>query len=77
MNAFAYSHYSHKSALLRALDRLHSLGFVHGDVRPQNIVVSTAGPVLVDFGRCRLASEEERADEREALEELLDMASVT
>ncbi|GJN89481.1 hypothetical protein Rhopal_002467-T1 [Rhodotorula paludigena] len=51
-----------------------SLGFVHGDVRPQNIVVSTAGPVLVDFGRCRLASEEERADEREALEELLDVA---
>ncbi|GAA5994604.1 uncharacterized protein JCM10292_002162 [Rhodotorula paludigena] len=68
---------SHKSFLLRALDRLHSLGFVHGDVRPQNIIVSSAGPVLVDFGRCRLASEEERANELEALKELLDMASVT
>jgi serine/threonine protein kinase len=34
-----------------ALDYVHSLGIIHGDVKPSNIVVSSDGtPVLLDFG---------------------------
>ncbi|MHC5037504.1 MAG: protein kinase domain-containing protein, partial [Planctomycetota bacterium] len=40
--------------VLRALAFIHSLGFVHGDVKPQNILVDAAGPAasakLLDFG---------------------------
>ena len=33
-----------------ALDYVHNLGIIHGDVKPDNIVVSSAGtPILLDF----------------------------
>lgn len=42
--------------LADALDYLHGQGFVHGDVKPANVVVTQdAGPVLVDFGLARSA----------------------
>lgn len=49
---------SHDIAALRellvpvfhALHKLHSLGFVHLDVCPENIVIGNRGAVLVDFG---------------------------
>ncbi|KAK3940258.1 kinase-like domain-containing protein [Diplogelasinospora grovesii] len=45
-------------ALQSAVDHLHSLGFAHNDIKPQNILVNAAGmPVLVDFDSCRPVGE--------------------
>ncbi len=39
-------------AVLRGLERVHALGFVHADVKPTNIMIDRLGGVkLVDFGR--------------------------
>lgn len=48
-------------ALLRGLEVVHDKGYLHRDVKPQNIVVREDGsPVLLDFGAARssLASQD-------------------
>lgn len=42
--------------LLSALDHAHSHGFIHRDVKPENVVVSPQGAVLLDFGIARAVS---------------------
>lgn len=38
----------------RGLDHLHSLGLVHNDLNPNNIMIDDdSNPVIVDFGSCR------------------------
>lgn len=39
------------------LSYLHSRNVVHGDLKPQNVIVSSKGPVLVDLGVCAVIKE--------------------
>jgi len=43
----------HASEMLDALSAAHALGIVHRDVKPENIVLSPGGAVLLDFGIAR------------------------
>src|SRR5208282_684043 len=44
-------------AVLLALDRVHSVGLVHRDIKPTNIIIQASGrPVLIDFGSARETS---------------------
>uniref|UniRef100_A0AC35FD95 Protein kinase domain-containing protein n=1 Tax=Panagrolaimus sp. PS1159 TaxID=55785 RepID=A0AC35FD95_9BILA len=39
--------------LILALDALHSMGYIHRDVKPDNILISSTGHIkLADFGSC-------------------------
>jgi serine/threonine protein kinase len=42
--------------LLSALEHAHGHGFIHRDVKPENIVLSPTGAVLLDFGIARAVS---------------------
>lgn len=41
------------TAILSGLGALHGHGLVHRDVTPENIVLTPAGPVLIDYGALR------------------------
>jgi serine/threonine protein kinase len=43
--------------LLEALQHAHDQGFVHRDVKPENIALSRNGAILLDFGVARAISE--------------------
>jgi serine/threonine protein kinase len=46
------------SGILAGIRRLHSLGLVHNDITPSNIMFDDDGtPVLIDFDSCRQVGE--------------------
>jgi serine/threonine protein phosphatase PrpC len=45
--------------LIRGLRAFHRKETLHQDLKPDNIVISTKGPMIVDFGSCRVAGVEE------------------
>ena len=61
--------YSDKKNIREALSAIHSLGVLHGDIRPQNIVVKREGPVkrffFIDFGLSQFTTDKEKL-QREA-----------
>jgi serine/threonine protein kinase len=65
------------ATLAGALAHAHERGVVHRDVKPGNVILSPAGPKLIDLGLGRLLSEEARTRltaSREGLGTLLYMA---
>lgn len=45
--------------LIRGVRALHRKETLHQDLKPDNIIVSAKGPIIVDFGSCRVAGIEE------------------
>ena len=43
----------------RMAGRLHAAGIVHGDLTTSNVIVSSHGPVMIDFGLARRADDDE------------------
>lgn len=47
------------SKIINALNCAHQLGIIHGDLKPDNIMITTDGePKLIDFGLSQLVSQE-------------------
>lgn len=45
--------------ILRGLERLHTLGFLHSDMKPGNVMVDRLGSVkIIDFGRAVMVNEQ-------------------
>ena len=62
-----------KVATIKALNRIHELGVLHGDLRESNILVVGSKPFFIDFGFSILdGSEVNRAQEMAALRRLLE-----
>jgi hypothetical protein len=45
------------TGLAEALRSVHAVGVVHRDIKPGNVVLADAGPVLIDFGLARAVDE--------------------
>jgi serine/threonine protein kinase len=49
------------SSLASTLDFCHSMGVIHKDVSPSNIVMGEHGPVFIDFGLSRLVGDPDKS----------------
>mmetsp|Transcript_2368 Transcript_2368/g.5908 ORF Transcript_2368/g.5908 Transcript_2368/m.5908 type:complete len:470 (-) Transcript_2368:133-1542(-) len=54
--------------LLEALDTVHKCGFVHRDVKPDNVVITVSGHLkLLDFGLCKAGPSSDGTDDISSL----------
>ena len=50
--------FNYLGAIAKTLSDIHAKGVVHGDVKPENIIITAAGEaILVDFGLAHIAAE--------------------
>ena len=60
--------------VIAALTAVHDIGFVYGDLKPENVVITQSGHIkLTDFGACRPASENARKVLNESLVSLKNL----
>jgi len=50
--------------LCTTVSRLHANGYVHGDIKPENILLRGESPVLADYGTARTFDEASRTERR-------------
>ena len=61
--------------LARALAHVHSHGVVHRDVKPENILLSPNGAILLDFGHARAPAVMPNAESRDAKKYIVGTAN--
>jgi len=62
-------------AALTTLKSIHRIGILHGDIRPENILVSDSGITIIDFGHsCRCNNQVAKNKEYQRLRSLLVLA---
>jgi serine/threonine protein kinase len=65
-----------KSQYLSALEAIHRLGILHGDIREQNFIATESHVYIIDFGFSRKASMFELHNEYNQFREALDYRPV-
>lgn len=71
-----------RDEIVAAFEQLHKAGFIHGDVAARHVRCGTdwdkkslGRPRLIDFGRTRIASDDEIAAEQQVVQDMLARAS--
>jgi len=52
---------------LSTLESIHRAGILHGDIRPENILVSDSGVTIVDFSHSKQSDDQGAMDKEYAL----------
>jgi serine/threonine protein kinase len=66
-----------RAAALETLANIHAAGFLHGDIRPENILVGEQGLTLIDFAYAtRTNDHDDMRNEHEELSRIIDVGSL-
>jgi len=66
------------NAALSALESIHCGGILHGDIRPDNILISDSGITIIDFGDSKKCDNKRAKDEElTQLRDLLGLAGLS